>query len=61
MKVYCQDCTHYFGFISLVCNSQECNAEENKKYFDTWLRKDYKRIRHPKKINEYNDCRWFKK
>ena len=53
-KVYCSECEHYDKIIEKVYCS-ECFHPNN---LGTWLSKIEPR-RHPRIINEYNNCSWF--
>jgi len=64
LKRYCRDCRYSEIFYGPYGGSygggwERCEAEENRKYWDEWDRRHYKLIRHPKRINKFNDCRWY--
>ena len=58
-KVFCKNCKHYESFWYMGYGADECEAEGNRKYSENWEGRFYRLIRHPKKINRFNDCRWF--
>lgn len=55
-KVFCKECKFFDDYFRGLDAS--CLAEGNKKYGFDWRSRFYTKIRHPKAINRYNDCRW---
>jgi hypothetical protein len=56
-KVFCVDCKHFKSGFGMI--RDECEAEGNKRYKPNWESNYYYPIRHPKRINKHNDCRWY--
>lgn len=38
-----------------------CEHPNNKINKHNWYQKWFKTMRHPKRINKYNNCNWYKK
>ena len=58
-KVFCKDCKFFDDYFMGIDAS--CSAEGNKKHFFDWRQRYWSTIRHPNKINKFNDCRWYVK
>ena len=56
-RIYCKDCKHYEDYF--YDDVDNCQAEPNRIYNPNYRANYYKLIRHPKKINQFGDCKWY--
>jgi hypothetical protein len=61
-KVYCNTCTYLKGYVKDwdVTYKHSCAAPSNIKIRDTYYCQEEEIIAHPKEINKYNNCPWYK-
>ena len=63
--VFCSECDHFYnGTVNCghtVYRNLKCKSPQNIKEVWTFEKRIYEPVGRPKKINENNDCEWFKR
>lgn len=65
MKVFCSECRFFDHQYGLITNPGRCLSACNYESMlveDTWKNRGVKIttfVKHPKEINENNDCKWY--